>query len=507
MTIQASLGLEDLRREGIASAGAGETLGVFEFGDDEDYFLFQPEPGLSYRITVDSPADTVLGVFDTPFLEQVIDDDQSGPGDAPAIILDVGLRPVTVLLEVDTAFSDEPGEGEGALGPFEPYALVIEEIAPLPIDTEGEDIVGDTLDTAGGIAAGETVAEFVETPEDVDWYVAWLDRDRAYGIDLTAVSGTLLPFLQVQAPGGPVVAEAFADLDLAGLVFEPAVSGFHVLTVSDETLNGFGEYELALSDLGASLADPGDQVADGIGVAESIEVGLVEPGRIETAGDVDVYGVLLEEGSEYALGAVGYGTFDPELSVLDDTGAELRFVDNSGGTIDAQIFSFVADYTGLHFLEVGGAFGSTGDFDIGVVLEDPAFALPSEVREIALIYEAGLDRPADVGGLNFWVRQFEDGASLRQIANAFLDSPEFRETVGNPGFLSDVELVRGLYENVLDRAADQPGLDFWLSVLDQPGTGPDDLLIAFARSGENVANAVGLDDIVYDDVFGEWVFA
>ncbi len=505
MTIQASLGIGDLRREGVRTATLGETLGAFEFGDDEDYFLFQPEPARSYRITVDSPADTTLGLFDTPFLERVVRDDQSGPGDAPALIVEAGNRPVTLLFEVDTAFALEPGEVGGMAGPLAPYALVIEEVAPPQIPPPSGDIVGETLASAGGIATEAPVVEVIETPADIDWFTAWLERDRAYAIDLTALDGTLLPFLQVQAPGGAVVADAAATGDVAGLVFEPVQSGFHVLTVSDETFGGSGAYELRLAEAGPA-PPPGDAVGDTLAGAAPIEAGLVLPGRIDGAADVDLYRVVLEAGSDYSLGVVGTGAFDPTLAVLDDTGRELRFVEDVGGTLDAAI-PFVAGYTGVHYLEVAGAAGSVGLYEVGVLLEDPGRALPSEVREIALIYEAGLDRPADVGGLNFWVDGFEGGLTLRQIANSFLDSPEFRGTVGNPAFLTDRELVRGLYENVLDRPADLPGLDFWLSVLDRPGTGPDDLLIAFARSDENQRNAVGVDDIVYDDTADAWFFA
>ncbi len=49
-----------------------------------------------------------------------------------------------------------------------------------------------------------------------------------------------------------------------------------------------------------------------------------------------------------------------------------------------------------------------------------------------------------------------------------------------------------LYENVLDREADQPGFEFWLSVLgilqdnaSQAPTARERLLLAFAESDEN----------------------
>lgn len=125
---------------------------------------------------------------------------------------------------------------------------------------------------------------------------------------------------------------------------------------------------------------------------------------------------------------------------------------------------------------------------------DPALA-PDGARLVAYLYEAALDRDGeiDLTGLNFWIDAREDGRSAEAIANDFLESDEFRTLLGNAtrpdasGFLDDLALVTGLYENVLDRAADQPGLDFWLSVAQEQDISRADLLIFFAESAENRA--------------------
>lgn len=111
-------------------------------------------------------------------------------------------------------------------------------------------------------------------------------------------------------------------------------------------------------------------------------------------------------------------------------------------------------------------------------------------QRVAYIYEAGLDRMADLPGVNFWISAREMGLSERGLAQSFLFSTEFTAAVGGPvDSLSDMELVEQLYLNVLDRPGETRGVAFWTSVLGQPGYDRADLLIDFAESAENVTNS------------------
>lgn len=116
----------------------------------------------------------------------------------------------------------------------------------------------------------------------------------------------------------------------------------------------------------------------------------------------------------------------------------------------------------------------------------------ADVSEIALLYEASLDRIADIGGFNFWIDVFEGGWTFKDIAEEFLDNPEFAEKFGDIDTLSAAEYIDRLYQNVLGREADQGGLDFWEGQIDK-GLDYADLLLEFAESDENVAQANYLD--------------
>ncbi|GMG80930.1 hypothetical protein LNKW23_01420 [Paralimibaculum aggregatum] len=131
----------------------------------------------------------------------------------------------------------------------------------------------------------------------------------------------------------------------------------------------------------------------------------------------------------------------------------------------------------------------------------------AEARFVAYLYEAALDRDGaiDAEGLNFWIDAAEAGLTRTELAEAFLAAPEFTESFGAADGLSETELVDRLYENVLDRAADGPGQDFWREAAAQPGIGPAELLIAFATSEENRAGSPQVELLVETEP-GLWAF-
>ena len=163
--------------------------------------------------------------------------------------------------------------------------------------------------------------------------------------------------------------------------------------------------------------------------------------------------------------------------------------------------------------ENGGV--STGFVEINVV-PNPNVGIgltEAEARTVAYIYEAGLDLDGniDLPGLNYWIDQREAGLSERALSLEFLRSDEFETSFGDPldpsdpGYLDDFAFVTALYENVLDRAADDGGRDYWLGVLDRPAVDRADLLLAFAESPENVNGSPQVETLT-EVTPGEWAF-
>jgi hypothetical protein len=114
-----------------------------------------------------------------------------------------------------------------------------------------------------------------------------------------------------------------------------------------------------------------------------------------------------------------------------------------------------------------------------------AIATPVHIVEIALVYEAGLGREADIAGLNYWIDQVEAGLPLSFMAGFFLDSPEFTTRFGDDDAMSNGQFVDVMYRNVLGRSGEPAGVDFWVGAMNG-GLEREAVLVGFAASPENM---------------------
>ncbi len=111
--------------------------------------------------------------------------------------------------------------------------------------------------------------------------------------------------------------------------------------------------------------------------------------------------------------------------------------------------------------------------------------LDSDHSKVLRLYKAVFGRAPDAGGFEYWVGLKQNGLSMNQMAAQWTTFPEYRAAYGeNP---TDAELIDGLYQNVLDRAGDAEGIEYWLGRRAQ-GMSVARLLIAFADSPENLVN-------------------
>ncbi len=117
--------------------------------------------------------------------------------------------------------------------------------------------------------------------------------------------------------------------------------------------------------------------------------------------------------------------------------------------------------------------------------QDIGFNDDIAIGAVARLFFATLGRLPDEEGLAFWLSRVQGDGSLPDIARGFIESAEFESNFGSN--LSDLEFVDALYLNVLGRAADQGGRDFWVDTLAQ-GSTRDAVVIEFAESPENQVN-------------------
>lgn len=113
-----------------------------------------------------------------------------------------------------------------------------------------------------------------------------------------------------------------------------------------------------------------------------------------------------------------------------------------------------------------------------------ALDVDGNAGKIFRLYQAAFGRIPDSQGLAYWIDAVDKGATLEESAAAFIQSTEFERAYGkNP---SNELFLNRLYLNILQRAGDSAGLNYWLDLL-QRGHSRAAVLAAFAESGENKA--------------------
>ena len=112
-----------------------------------------------------------------------------------------------------------------------------------------------------------------------------------------------------------------------------------------------------------------------------------------------------------------------------------------------------------------------------------AFDIDGTAGKAYRIYQAAFNRTPDYEGLGFWIDQMDKGMSLESVAAGFVSSKEFATLYGARP--SNADIIGKFYQNVLHRAPDQGGYDYWVSVLDKAMASPSAVLAAFGESPEN----------------------
>ncbi|XLZ68347.1 DUF4214 domain-containing protein [Massilia sp. SR12] len=117
-----------------------------------------------------------------------------------------------------------------------------------------------------------------------------------------------------------------------------------------------------------------------------------------------------------------------------------------------------------------------------------AFDINGNAGQAYRLYQAAFGRTPDHDGLGYWINTLDQGYSLQSAARSFINSDEFSSRFGAK--TNDNEFLTALYKNVLGRAPDAEGLDYWTNTLNL-GFGRDHVLAQFSESAENQAAVIG----------------
>lgn len=120
----------------------------------------------------------------------------------------------------------------------------------------------------------------------------------------------------------------------------------------------------------------------------------------------------------------------------------------------------------------------------------------AEISEVDHLYEEVLGRNPDPEGLTYWVKQMSQGAILADVAQAFAQSAEFKRLYGTP---SEEQLVQELYEAILGRDADAPGLSYWTEKLVVHDMTEGQLIVSLMQSAES--QAASMSQVSGDGMF------
>jgi Ca2+-binding RTX toxin-like protein len=121
---------------------------------------------------------------------------------------------------------------------------------------------------------------------------------------------------------------------------------------------------------------------------------------------------------------------------------------------------------------------------------DTALALDTSgnAGQVHRLYQAAFDRTPDTPGLGYWLHYRDKGMDLVEMAYYFQTSAEFNTLYGSA--VTNPELVTLLYQNVLDRAPESDGFNYWVKELDAGRITRPGILAYFSESAENQAQIV-----------------
>lgn len=109
--------------------------------------------------------------------------------------------------------------------------------------------------------------------------------------------------------------------------------------------------------------------------------------------------------------------------------------------------------------------------------------------EVYRLYQAAFDRKPDLGGFGYQIAAREvSGLSLLQLAQNFINSPEFSSKYGS---LSNTDFATQMYTNILHRAPEPAGLQFYVDGLDGNVFSRAQVLQGFSAADENKALVKG----------------
>jgi autotransporter passenger strand-loop-strand repeat protein len=163
------------------------------------------------------------------------------------------------------------------------------------------------------------------------------------------------------------------------------------------------------------------------------------------------------------------------------SGSQLKISNGSA----SETFTLVTPLTTKFFLFDDGNGGTLVRAGGHVVTDIPITKANSEIYSL---FQTAYTRAPTEAEFRLCVSKHDQGASVSQIASAFIDTQEFSDKFG--ANLSNNDFVISLYKNVLGRQPDFSGMKFWLDNLNSGHLTRGGELVAFTDNvqitGQNI---------------------
>lgn len=223
-------------------------------------------------------------------------------------------------------------------------------------------------------------------------------------------------------------------------------------------------------------------IMDGRSGNDILYAGLGDDNVSGGEGDDTLYG---EWGDDILVGGLGvnqlFGGDGSDTALYLGIRNTLDIEDNRDGTYTVNGDAMEDLLNSIEFI----------GFDDGSMSVGYAVEVRDNQEEFARFYNALFERLPDDAGLAYWVNDLIDstygggGNTIQGAAQAFTESEEFQNLYGEN--VDNYQFVNLLYQNILNREADQAGYNYWIDEINAFGN-RGGMIVSFANSGEYIGN-------------------
>ncbi len=170
--------------------------------------------------------------------------------------------------------------------------------------------------------------------------------------------------------------------------------------------------------------------------------------------------------------------------------SDYKFYKKENGSYQIKTNDGFEDITGIPLITFSGEATDSSFKNVSAIVDikgsfDQVTGLNTDSGKMFRLYNASFKRLPDPDGLRYWIGNFSSGKDdERAVASSFLASAEFKQRYGEN--VSDSTYVNTLYKNVLNRDADDSGLNYWLGQLNSGAETRYEVLLGFSESVENI---------------------